>query len=177
MKIAYVWQMSIINVWIPYTILLILLLLLLLLILYCVTGTTGLFGQQQPTSSGLFNTSSNFGQQAKPAGFGFGAPSTQPSLFGQPQQPQTSNLFQSSSNTLFGGTNTTFGGQQATGTVIKFNPVTGTDTMMKNGVASSINTKHHSITCMKEYENKSFEELRYEDYLANRKGKNFKIIV
>ncbi|KAJ8950741.1 hypothetical protein NQ318_011234 [Aromia moschata] len=63
------------------------------------------------------------------------------------------------------------GGQQAAGTVIKFNPVTGTDTMMKNGVAQSINTKHHSITCMKEYENKSFEELRFEDYLANRKGR------
>lgn len=43
--------------------------------------------------------------------------------------------------------------------------------MMKNGVAQSINTKHHSITCMKEYENKSFEELRFEDYLANRKGR------
>lgn len=133
-------------------------------------GSTGLFGQQQPTSSGLFNTSTTFGQQAKPAGFGFGTPSTQPSLFGQPQQPQTASLFQSSSNTLFGGS-AAFGGQQATGTVIKFNPVSGTDTMMKNGVASSINTKHFSITCMKEYESKSFEELRYEDYMANRKGK------
>lgn len=133
------------------------------------TGSTGLFGQQQPSNSGLFNTSSTFGQQAKPAGFGFGTPSTQPSLFGQPQQAQTSSLFQSPSNTLFGGS-TAFGGQQPTGSVIKFNPVSGTDTMMKNGVASSINTKHHSITCMKEYENKSFEELRFEDYASNRKG-------
>lgn len=138
-------------------------------------GSTGLFGQTQPTNTGLFNTSSAFGQQAKPAGFGFGTPSTQPSLFGQPQQTQSSNLFQSSSNTLFGG-NASFGGQQATGTVIKFNPVSGSDTMMKNGVQSSISTKHHSITCMKEYENKSFEELRYEDYAANRKGWYFLII-
>lgn len=65
-----------------------------------------------------------------------------------------------------------FGGQQQMGTTIKFNPVTGTDTMMKNGSAQSINTKHHSITCMKEYEGKSFEELRWEDYQANRKGIN-----
>lgn len=129
-----------------------------------------MFGQQQPTSTSLFNTSSTFGQQSKPAGFGFGTPSTQASLFGQTQQQQPSSLFPLSSNTLFGG-GTAFGGQQSSGTVIKFNPVTGTDTMMKNGVASNINTKHHSITCMKDYENKSFEELRYEDYAANRKGK------
>lgn len=148
------------------------------LLLYFTLGAgTGLFGQQQPSSSGLFNTSSTFGQQPKPAGFGFGTPSTQPSLFGQPQQSQTSSPFQSMPNTLFGG-NTSFGSQQtASGTLIKFNPVTGTDTMMKNGVASTINTKHHSITCMKEYESKSFEELRYEDYMANRKGRYFIFII
>lgn len=118
----------------------------------------------------MFSSASTFGQQAKPAGFGFGTPSTQPSLFGQQSQPQTSSLFQpSTGSALFGGTSA-FGGQQQAGTVIKFNPVTSTDTMMKNGVAQSINTKHMSITCMKEYENKSFEELRYEDYVANRKG-------
>nr|CAI5817793.1 unnamed protein product [Callosobruchus analis] len=135
-------------------------------------GSTGLFGQQQQ-QSGMFNTSSTFGQQNKPTGFGFGTQTAQPSLFGQqPQQQASTGLFQSSSSNLFGGTSA-FGGQQQQqqiGTVIKFNPVTGTDTMMKNGVAQSINTKHHSITCMKEYENKSFEELRLEDYAANRKG-------
>lgn len=135
-------------------------------------GST-LFGQQQPSTSGLFNSTSTFGQQNKPAGFGFGTPQAQPSLFGQQQQPaQTSNLFgQQPSTNLFGASGSTFGAnQQQTGTVLKFNPVTGTDTMMKNGVAQSINTKHHSITCMKEYEGKSFEELRWEDYQANRKG-------
>ncbi|XP_057667789.1 nuclear pore complex protein Nup98-Nup96 [Diorhabda carinulata] len=137
-------------------------------------GSTGLFGQQQQqqqaASSGLFNTSSTFGQQNKPAGFGFGAQPAQPSLFGQQAaQQQSTNIFQPSTTNLF-GSSTAFGAQ-ATGTgSVKFNPVTGTDTMMKNSVATSINTKHHSITCMKEYENKSFEELRYEDYLANRKG-------
>nr|CAH7746719.1 unnamed protein product [Callosobruchus chinensis] len=96
-------------------------------------GSTGLFGQQQQ-QSGMFNTSSTFGQQNKPTGFGFGAQTAQPSLFGQqPQQQASTGLFQSPSSNLFGGTSA-FGGQQQQqqiGTVIKFSPVTGTDTMMK----------------------------------------------
>uniref|UniRef100_A0A6P7G4Y7 Nuclear pore complex protein Nup98-Nup96 n=1 Tax=Diabrotica virgifera virgifera TaxID=50390 RepID=A0A6P7G4Y7_DIAVI len=134
-------------------------------------GTTTLFGQQQqPAAGGLFNTSSTFGQQNKPAAFGFGAQPAQPTLFGQQAaQPQTSGMFQPSTSNLF-GTTSAFG-QQSTGTGgVKFNAVTGTDTMLKNGVSNSINTKLHSITCMKDYESKSFEELRYEDYAANRKG-------
>uniref|UniRef100_A0A493TZD5 Nuclear pore complex protein Nup98-Nup96 n=1 Tax=Anas platyrhynchos platyrhynchos TaxID=8840 RepID=A0A493TZD5_ANAPP len=49
-------------------------------------------------------------------------------------------------------------------------PPTGTDTMVKSGVSTNINTKHQCITAMKEYESKSLEELRLEDYQANRKG-------
>lgn len=47
--------------------------------------------------------------------------------------------------------------------------MTGTDTMVKNGVNQTINTRHQSITVMKEYETKIFEELRFEDYCVNRK--------
>ena len=36
-------------------------------------------------------------------------------------------------------------------------PPTGSDTMVKSGVTTSINTKHQCITAMKEYENKSLE--------------------
>lgn len=56
------------------------------------------------------------------------------------------------------------------GTVLKFTPVTGTDTMVKGSINQTISTRHHCITCMKEYENKSLEELRWEDYQMNRKG-------
>ena len=71
------------------------------------------------------------------------------------------------STTAFGVANKAAG---MTGTVVKFSPVTGTDTMMKNGVTQTISTRHNCITCMKEYESKSLEELRFEDYQAGRKG-------
>ena len=44
------------------------------------------------------------------------------------------------------------------------------DTMMKSGQQQTISTRHQCITCMKVYEDKSIEELRLEDYNANRKG-------
>jgi len=67
------------------------------------------------------------------------------------------------------GATSGFGAASAGGTTIKFNPVTGTDTMVRNGVNQTINTRHQSITVMKEYDTKIFEELRFEDYSANRK--------
>ncbi|XP_018331489.1 nuclear pore complex protein Nup98-Nup96 isoform X2 [Agrilus planipennis] len=138
------------------------------------------FGNPAPifgSSTPLFpsNTSGTFGANQNQPAFGstlFGnqqnantAPTNR--LFSQTTAPQTP--FQSTSSTSLFGQSTGFGNTQ-TGTVIKFNPVTGTDTMQKSGVATNINTKHHCITCMKEYEGKSLEELRWEDYQANRKG-------
>ena len=65
-----------------------------------------------------------------------------------------------------------FGAAQGTinGTTLKFNAPTGTDTMVKNNSQQHINTRFMCIVTMKEYENKSLEELRMEDYAANRKG-------
>lgn len=135
---------------------------------------TSLFGQQQQQqqpSIGLFGSSSTFGQQNKPAGFGFGSTSST-GLFGQPAQQQSSSLFQTPASTnVFGSSG--FGSNMqpgVTGTVVKFVPVTGTDSMQRSGIAQAISTKHHCITIMKEYEGKSFEELRWEDYQAGRKG-------
>ncbi len=123
----------------------------------------GLFGSStttQPQSGGLFG--SNQQQQSG----GFGATATP---FGQ--QPNTGATSAFGPSNAFGGSS--FGSaapaQDGTGHT-KFQPTTSTDTMMKQGQQSSINTRHQCITCMKEYENKSLEELRCEDYIANRKG-------
>ena len=57
----------------------------------------------------------------------------------------------------FVGTAGGFGASGQSGTVIKFNPPNGQDSMLKNGVTTSISTRHQCITAMKEYENKSLE--------------------
>ncbi|CAG0880668.1 unnamed protein product [Cyprideis torosa] len=134
----------------------------------------------QPTSTSLFGTAANaspFGQKSTTFGGGFGSTSGG-GLFGQtPQQPTPSLFGQTSTMTsggsLFGSTSTfstAFAGTAPVGTTVKFNPPTSTDTMMKNSISSQINTRHQCITSMKEYESKSLEELRVEDYLAGRKA-------
>uniref|UniRef100_A0A8C0AVJ2 Nuclear pore complex protein Nup98-Nup96 n=1 Tax=Buteo japonicus TaxID=224669 RepID=A0A8C0AVJ2_9AVES len=130
------------------------------------TGTSNsLFGTTS-TGGGLFSSQNNAFAQNKPAGFGnFGTSTSSGGLFGTTNT--TSNPFGSTSGSLFGPTSFT---AAPTGTTIKFNPPTGTDTMVKSGVSTNINTKHQCITAMKEYESKSLEELRLEDYQANRKG-------
>ncbi|OXB53345.1 hypothetical protein ASZ78_016642, partial [Callipepla squamata] len=130
------------------------------------TGTSNsLFGTTS-TGGGLFSSQNNAFAQSKPAGFGnFGTSTSSGGLFGTTNT--TSNPFGNTSGSLFGPTSFT---ATPTGTTIKFNPPTGTDSMVKSGVSTTINTKHQCITAMKEYESKSLEELRLEDYMANRKG-------
>ncbi|UJR23692.1 hypothetical protein I4U23_026674 [Adineta vaga] len=110
------------------------------------TGTTGfggtsLFGATQPA--------------AQPTSI-FGA--TQ-STFGAAQPAQPTGMFGAS-----------LGGATQGGTTVKFEAVAATDTMRtKNNTFQTINTKLQCICAMKEYVNKSLEELRMEDYQANRK--------
>ncbi|CAB3372945.1 Hypothetical predicted protein [Cloeon dipterum] len=163
-------------------------------------ATSGLFGgtpapafgqqpqQQQQSAFSGFNTagsSSLFGSnsastfaQPKPAFGAFGASTQSSGLFGS--QPAVSTATSSASlfnNQPTGGLFGSSGGFGAStnnnnviGTPIKFNPLAGTDTMVKNNQTTTISTRHQCITCMKEYENKSLEELRMEDLQAGRKG-------
>ncbi|XP_053682559.1 nuclear pore complex protein Nup98-Nup96 [Sabethes cyaneus] len=145
---------------------------------------TSLFGTQNNTTANtsLFGTNNNnsaFGA-AKPAGFGgFGQTAPQASLFGQASTSQTTTggFFgqNAQSGGLFGAPKTAFGATAPVGAgngtaVVKYQQTPSTDTLVKNGQTNTVQTKQHCITFMKEYENKSVEELRYEDYAANRKG-------
>ncbi|XP_075994030.1 nuclear pore complex protein Nup98-Nup96 isoform X2 [Genypterus blacodes] len=136
------------------------------------TGTsTSLFGSTgTATVSGLFSQQNNAFGANKPTSFGtgFGTSTSSGGLFGSTNT--ASNPFGGTSNSLFGGSGFSAAQQQQPGTIVKFIPPTGSDTMVKAGVTTSINTKHQCITAMKEYENKSLEELRLEDYQAGRKG-------
>ncbi|KAG5844702.1 hypothetical protein ANANG_G00165340 [Anguilla anguilla] len=129
----------------------------------------GLFGSStfsQPVTSSHQHRQNNAFAANKPASFGtFGTSTSSGGLFGTTNT--NSNPFGGASASLFGPSGFT---ATQSGTTLKFNPPSGSDTMVKGGVTTSINTKHQCITAMKEYENKSLEELRLEDYQAGRKG-------
>jgi len=117
--------------------------------------STGLFGAPAPAPSGGL-----FGAPATP----FGAPAPAPSAFGAPAQPSA---FGSPAPAPFGAAPAAggFGGQiqQAAGTAST--PFTTT-----NKTDGSNTIVLQSITGMPQFEQKSFEELRLEDYAAGNKG-------
>jgi nuclear pore complex protein Nup98-Nup96 len=143
----------------------------------------GLFGQNKPaaggfgspapatTGGGLFGSSNTGG--------GFGA--TNNTGFGASSTPAASNPFgggAATTNTGFGANNTAnsgsgfaFGGAaNAAGNTTQgtaatpFVPFTE-----KDGTGASSTSSYQSITMQPAYQNKSFEELRVEDYMQNRR--------
>ncbi|KAM6342323.1 nuclear pore complex protein Nup98-Nup96-like isoform 1-T2 [Podargus strigoides] len=120
-----------------------------------------MFAQYLWTPSGGSN---GFGTTSA-SGQNFGPSTSSGGLFGTSNT--TSNPFGSTSGSLFGPTSFT---AASTGTRIKFNPPTGIETGLYSGVYTTFRTWHQCITAMKEYESKSLEELRLEDYQVNRKG-------
>uniref|UniRef100_H2YRB9 Nuclear pore complex protein Nup98-Nup96 n=1 Tax=Ciona savignyi TaxID=51511 RepID=H2YRB9_CIOSA len=160
------------------------------------SGGGNLFGTKTTSSGGMFGSTNTFGATTS-SGFTFGSNTNTMSIFGTPAAKTSGGLFstpatqqqgfgstassgfgfgRTAGTTPFGTTTTSsfggglFGATSSHGTTVKFNPTTGSDTMVKGGVQSSITTKHQCITAMKEYEGKSVEELRVEDYIAGRKG-------
>lgn len=150
------------------------------------TATPSLFGGAA-TNTGLGQTSL-FGSTATPGqtstfgapqsvSFGGAAATGTPgtSLFGNTTATQQSSTLFGNNNRFGMGTTSTFGsaiGQTPSGTPIKFVAPTTTDTMVKSGQTHNTTISIHlqCITCMREYEAKSLEELRFEDYSENRKG-------
>ena len=126
-------------------------------------GATG-FGQQAQTTA--FGSS---GSAFKPAGGGFGTTQTGGAFGATPAAGGMFGANTSQANTTFGATTGGFGSsttatgfgstpstntfgnatagfgqqqQQVNGTTVKFQPVTGSDTMMKSGVQQNISTRH-----------------------------------
>uniref|UniRef100_A0A8C5GZ95 Nuclear pore complex protein Nup98-Nup96 n=1 Tax=Gouania willdenowi TaxID=441366 RepID=A0A8C5GZ95_GOUWI len=130
------------------------------------TNSGGVFGSTQNQPGGLFG-STNFSQpvtSSTSTGFGFGAASGASSLFGNTGGGAGGGLFSQPNNAFSANKPTSFGSQDPL--VPLAEPPSGGDTKVNAGVP----TKYQCITAMKEYENKSLEELRLEDYQAGRKG-------
>lgn len=54
--------------------------------------------------------------------------------------------------------------------VTKYQPKLDWDTLVRNGQTNNVRTRHFCITAMTEYEGKSADELRLEDYACNQKA-------
>nr|pir hypothetical protein ZK328.5b - Caenorhabditis elegans [Caenorhabditis elegans] len=126
--------------------------------------------QPQNNQSSLFGGGQNNANRSIFGSTSSAAPASS-SLFGNnANNTGTSSIFGSNNNAPSGGG--LFGASASTvsGTTVKFEPPISSDTMMRNGTTQTISTKHMCISAMSKYDGKSIEELRVEDYIANRKA-------
>ncbi|KAL5961216.1 Nuclear pore complex protein Nup98-Nup96 [Taenia solium] len=120
-----------------------------------------MFGQAKPVFAAPATTGFGFGATQ----FGTSASTNQPStsIFGQPStSTQQTSMFGSS---VFGSATAPI-----QGTPVKFNAPLVNDIIQKNNQKVQVTAKHMCISAMKEYSDKSIEELRVDDYLQNRKS-------
>jgi nuclear pore complex protein Nup98-Nup96 len=147
----------------------------------------GLFGQSKPAAGGFGSTTAApsggglFGGSSTGGGFGANNSTTQSNPFGGSAAPAsnpfgggaastggfgaTNNTANAGSGFAFGGGNAPAAGGATQGTAATpFQPFTE-----KDGAGSSSTSSYQSITMQPQYQAKSFEELRVEDYMQNRK--------
>jgi nuclear pore complex protein Nup98-Nup96 len=110
--------------------------------------------QQEPTTSKGFTFGAGFGGSDKTQ---IGSTPFEQSM--ATKQPQTTGLFGQPAATA---------SNYGTATV-KYQSQSNIDNLLKGGQTISVTTRQHCITFMKEYQGKSIEELRLEDYMANKK--------
>ncbi|XP_001358641.3 nuclear pore complex protein Nup98-Nup96 [Drosophila pseudoobscura] len=137
-------------------------------------AATPAFGAAKPATLGMTAFGQTPAAQPTSSLFGQTAAATSASAFGSFGQaaPTTTNVFGSGTASAFAQPQpgAVASGVNPGSAVAKYQPTMGTDTLMKGGQPNSVSTKQHCITAMKEYELKSLEELRMEDYLSSRKG-------
>lgn len=126
------------------------------------SGGGGLFGSSNTGGGfGSNNTTTPFGGSTAGTSNPFGGASTNTG-FGASNTNTNTNT---GSGFAFGGGNANAAGSTTQGTAgTPFTPFTE-----KDGGASSQTSSYQSITMQQPYQNKSFEELRVEDYMQNRR--------
>ncbi|XP_043461770.1 nuclear pore complex protein Nup98-Nup96-like [Leptopilina heterotoma] len=127
------------------------------------TNTVPFVNQQTMNPFGTNALTQALGQNNNQTGFGFNPN-------GQPSSQDLNNPFLRTNISAPIALNSSAGSTDVSGTVVKFNPVAGTDTIQNRGLTQTIRVLYWCINFMKEYEEKSLEELRFEDYKQGRKG-------
>ncbi|KXT11296.1 hypothetical protein AC579_1664 [Pseudocercospora musae] len=146
------------------------------------TSTSTTFGQSNATGGGLFGNKTGFGSTNTGGSiFGGGNNNATSGGFGSTNtsQPQQGGLFGTSNTSGFGSTNTTTSGGFAgfgasNNAATNNNGTAGTpfQAFSEKDGTNNQTAQYQSITFQQPYQNKSFEELRTEDYLQGRRFGN-----